>query len=302
VTDPAGQDSLLDQRLEIETPERVVITHDLAGIGSRFTAGAIDVFFLLVPWCGAFCVLAAVSPKLASGSGKTTPEELQAVGLALLGVCYAIYWLYFLLFETFWGGRTPGKRFLRLRVMSVHGGPAPVSAVVLRNLLRVVDSIPTAFLPFLGGLVMFLNKRSQRIGDLVAGTVVVRERPEALQMPRAVESAARPGSAAGSEVSAEDLEEIDRFLVRRHELRKDVRAVVGHDLAERMRERYRLPTGDAEKILGLLGARRSPQQIRDLAGPTPAAFGMRRIEEQAAGPAPAPPGPPGAPPPSEPSP
>ena len=64
--------------------------------------------------------------------GEPKQEEMQALGMATVGVCYAIFWLYFLLFETFGGGRTPGKRILKLRVMSVHGGPASASAVVPR--------------------------------------------------------------------------------------------------------------------------------------------------------------------------
>ena len=261
--------SLLDQRLDIETPERVVITHDLAGIGSRFAAGTIDACILIIPWVAASCVLLAVMPS----SGKLNQEEAQALGMATGGVCYAILWLYFLLFETFGGGRTPGKRFLKLRVMSVHGGPAPASAIVLRNLLRVVDSLPTLFLPFLGGLVMFLNRRSQRIGDLAAGTVVVRERPEALRsvsLRTAVSGSdayGGPPAAQGGEIAAAHLVEIDRFLARRHELTADARTVIGLRICVRMRERYGLPQGDPEQILGLLGARRTPAQIRDLAGP-----------------------------------
>ena len=258
-------DSLLDQRLEIETPERVVIVHDLAGIGSRFAAGTIDACILVLPWIAVSCVGAALMPS----SARVTQEEMQALGMAVGGVCYAILWLYFLLFESFWGGRTPGKRALRLRVMSVHGGPAPVSAVVLRNVFRVADSLPTLFLPFLGGVVMFANRRSQRIGDLVAGTVVVRERPEPLR--RTSERAT--GGSIADEVSSADLEDVDRFLARRHELLSDVRALLALRLSEQMRDRYRLPPGDAEQILGLIGARRSPQAIRDLAGPQAVAYG-----------------------------
>lgn len=256
-----GPENLLDQRLEIETPERVVLVHDLAGVGSRFAAGTIDACILTVPWCGALCVAVAAVP----GGNATTPEELQSVGMAFVGVCYAILWLYFLVFETTWGGRTPGKRALRLRVMSVHGGPAPFSAIVLRNVLRIVDSLPTLIPPFAGGVVMFLTRRSQRIGDLVAGTVVVRERPETLRVPFVRDATA----AQGDEVSAADLAEVDRFLARRRELLAEPRADLAGRLAERMRETYALPPGNPETLLGLLGARRSPREIRDLAGPSP---------------------------------
>jgi uncharacterized RDD family membrane protein YckC len=261
VNDPGTAPSLLDQRLEIETPERVVIVHDLAGIGSRFAAGLVDACILSIPWCGASCALMAVMPL----SNEMNAEELQAIGMALGGVCYAILWLYYLFFESVWGGRTPGKRMLRLRVMSVHGGPAPVSSVILRNVLRVVDSLPTGLIPFVGGVSMFLSSRAQRIGDLAAGTVVVRERQESLRVP-----ARREGDEGPSEqVSAADLEEVDRFLVRRSELLPDARARIAGAICSRLVARYALPAGDPEKVLGLIGARRTPSQIRDLAGPRP---------------------------------
>ena len=252
--------SLLDQRLEIETPERVVIVQDLAGIGSRFAAGLVDACILLVPWIFVSCAFAFAAPH----SGQVNQEEMQSLGMAVVGICYAILWLYYLLFESLWGGRTPGKRMLKLRVMSVHGGPAPVSAIVLRNLLRIVDSMPTLILPAVGGVTMFVTRRAQRIGDLAAGTVVVRERQESLRVPTA-RSAASADPA--NEVSAADLEEIDRFIVRRSELLPDVRTRIAARLCERMRAAYGLPPGAPETVLGLLGARRTPAQIRDLAGP-----------------------------------
>ena len=171
-----SDESLLDERLEIETPERVVIAYDLAGIGSRFAAGTIDAAILLVPWCAAGCVAAAVTGI----SSDLNQEELGTLGWAVLGACVSIVFLYYLGCELILRGQTPGKRALKLRVVSVHGGNAGTGAIVLRNVLRLVDMLPVFFVHVLGGLVMFLNRRNQRLGDLAARTVVVRERPEEL--------------------------------------------------------------------------------------------------------------------------
>lgn len=267
-------ESLLDQRLEIETPERVVIVHDLAGIGSRFSAGMIDVACLLIPWSLAFCGVLIVSPAPVDDRGEWKAEETQAVVFAAIGVCYAILWLYFLLFETLWSGQTPGKRALRLRVVSVHGGPATAGAVILRNVLRVVDSLPTGIPPFLGGVSMFVSARAQRLGDLAAGTVVVRERRESFRVPMTRDAA----DGASEEFSAADLEEVDRFLERRHEMIASNRRRHAARIASDLRERYTLPVPDPvatrglwspdESLLGLIGARRTPRELRDLAAPS----------------------------------
>jgi hypothetical protein len=91
--------------------------------------------------------------------GEPKQEEMQAL-VATVGVCYAIFWLYFLLFETFGGAARPGSASPNSALMSVHGGPASASAVVLRRRARGglgADVI----LPVLGGIVMFTTKRAQ---------------------------------------------------------------------------------------------------------------------------------------------
>lgn len=278
-----SEGSLLDERLEIETPERVVIAHDLAGIGSRFAAGTIDAAILLLPWCAAGCVVVVV----ADVSGEMKPEEMMALGMALVGAIVAILFLYYIGFELLMRGQTPGKRALKLRVVSVHGGQAGSGAIVLRNVLRLVDMLPAVIVHFLGGVVMFLNRRNQRIGDLAAGTVVVRERPEELRRQRI---AAPPPPGADVPVDSATLDAIRSFLARRYEMRPIVRAEVASRLLTRVAETHEIPRGDPETLLGLLGAGRTPKELRDMAGPRPASVPF------APPPPPPPPSVPGPPP------
>lgn len=148
--------------LHIRTPEGVVFSQELAGPMARFLAWFIDVlcifafgFVLYI----ALMIFAVISLGVA-----------QAIGMLLSFVFYLGYGIYT---EWRWRGQTVGKRVLRLRVVDVHGLRLKFSQVLIRNLLRPVDMQPLVFY-FVGGLTSLLNSRGQRLGDLVANTVVVR--------------------------------------------------------------------------------------------------------------------------------
>jgi uncharacterized RDD family membrane protein YckC len=256
-----ARESLLETRLAIETPERIAIVHDVAGIGSRFAAGTIDMAILSIPLCIASCAVTIVGGL---GEGKLSNEEIATVVLAVTGVVNAIVWSYYLLSEAISGGKTVGKHFLRLRVVSLHGGPAPVGALLVRNVLRVLDMLPFAHL--LGGVVMFCNARSRRIGDLAAGTIVVRERP--------LDDAGGGALATPGGLSAAESSLVRTFLARRAELRPDIRAARATDLVAKLRARHPLPAESpdvaAEHLLVLLGQGHAPDRLQELlAGPAP---------------------------------
>ena len=96
------------------------------------------------------------------------------VVLALIVLIYfALFWGYFMLFETLWSGQTPGKRAGRLRVIRRDGQPVGAGEVLIRNLVRIVDFLPGFY--GIGLVVMFIDKEARRLGDMAAGTIVVRE-------------------------------------------------------------------------------------------------------------------------------
>src|SRR6202453_4051205 len=93
---------------------------------------------------------------------------------AIIFINFCLIWGYFALFEAYWHGQTPGKRAMKLRVIKDSGRQITLFEALARNLLRVVDYLPSLYL--VGVITMLCNKRNQRLGDLAAGTIVVHER------------------------------------------------------------------------------------------------------------------------------
>lgn len=161
------------ETLIIETPERVPLHFGLASIGNRFIACAIDhaiqVFSIILMAIG-FTAIGNISSL--SDSVSSAPKWVHAL---LIIVIFLIFSGYFTFFEWIWGGQTPGKRWLKLRVIRQDGRPVTFWEAAVRNLLRSVDMMPLPFYS-VGLLSVFASSKDQRVGDMVAGTVVVRER------------------------------------------------------------------------------------------------------------------------------
>lgn len=155
----------LDTTTAVETPERIRFQQRLAGPGRRAAAWMIDGSVKGVIFVGVAMVVGVVTQSSAL---------LRGIGLGLfLLLMFFLDWGYGVVAETLMSGRTPGKLALGLRVVRTDGAPATAPDYLLRNLLRAVDWLPMAF--GLGVVVMTLDPKLRRIGDLVAGTVVVVE-------------------------------------------------------------------------------------------------------------------------------
>ncbi|HJS24159.1 MAG TPA: RDD family protein [Pyrinomonadaceae bacterium] len=159
--------------LIIETPERVPLHFALASIGNRFIACAIDHAIQALA-LGLIAITAAVlaSFSFIEQSLSSAPKWVYAVMVLLLFLIFAGY---FAFFEWIWNGQTPGKRWLKLRVIREDGRPITFWEAAVRNLLRSFDMMPLPFYS-IGLISVFSTTRDQRVGDMVAGTVVVRER------------------------------------------------------------------------------------------------------------------------------
>ena len=159
--------------LIIETPERVPLHFALASIGNRFIACAIDhalQALTIILMALAFSLIANYSSL--GDRVSNAPNWIKAV---LILIVFLIISGYFAFFEWIWNGQTPGKRWLKLRVIREDGRPVTFWEAAVRNLLRPVDMMPAPFYS-LGLITVFISLSDQRIGDMVAGTVVVRER------------------------------------------------------------------------------------------------------------------------------
>lgn len=166
----------LDTVFHAVAPEYAEFRYFLAGIFQRALAYAVD-HLILVALFLFFLLVGALS-------GVAVQDELGELAVHL-GILAAITlsWLYFVLWEALCNGQTPGKRLMGIRVISERGTPLSWSQAILRNFLRLADMYPyyqsigsVALLPFygLGFLACFSSAHCQRLGDLAAGTVVVR--------------------------------------------------------------------------------------------------------------------------------
>ena len=217
---PDEMDPILEDRLTIATPEGVPLELTLAGIGSRAIAGAIDLTIQFVVGLALTVLAIGVLPD-------------DALGVALLTVAlFVLIFGYDVSFEVLGGGRTPGKRAAGLRVVRDGGRPITLIPSAIRNVLRIVDIMPV---PFYGVamLVVFFSARNQRLGDMAAGTLVVRER-KARAALQPLPAAPDPGWDV-SAVTTEEAATVRRFLERRASLDASARARLGADLERRLR-------------------------------------------------------------------
>jgi uncharacterized RDD family membrane protein YckC len=158
----------------VRTPENVTFEFEVARLGSRALAWGVDVLVML-----ALITTAAqlMNSLVAVGGGLATA--------LLFVVIFLVQWWYAALLEWGWGGQTLGKRVVGLRTLSDRGLRISFAQAVVRNLVRVVDLLPALYL--VGGVTTLLDRHGRRLGDLAAGTIVVRERrapPPSLVVPR----------------------------------------------------------------------------------------------------------------------
>lgn len=161
----------LAQTVDIETPELVVVTYTIAGLGSRIAAGLIDTVCTLLAMLAVVLLAVFALP----GASGVVPGGNFAwmVGLFIL-VQFAVIWGYHVAFEVLADGRTPGKRLIGLRVVLDGGYSVTFTASMLRNILRAVDMLPPVSY-LVGMIAVGLSSRGKRLGDHAAGTIVVRE-------------------------------------------------------------------------------------------------------------------------------
>lgn len=174
-----------EETLIIETPERVPLAFSLASIGNRFIAAAVDhliqfTSIVVVVWA----ILALMGVSVLSDGDQTASDLLadapKWVVAILIVAVFLLFAGYFAVFEWWWDGQTPGKRLMKLRVIREDGRPVTLWEAIARNLLRIFDAIPGFVIPIysVGLIMIFLNGRDQRVGDIFAGTVVIRERTD----------------------------------------------------------------------------------------------------------------------------
>lgn len=250
----------LEQFVDVETPEQVVFSYTIAGIGSRAAAALIDY---------AICFGLALALGLAAipFARRSTGSVPWLVALLVL-LLFAIFWGYYVLLEGLWDGQTPGKRQLGLRVVRDGGYSITFGASAVRNLVRFIDMQP-AVVYGVGILSAVLSRSGKRLGDYAAGTIVVRERAVPTS---AGETLVRPGSPAEpagtptTVLSDDEYALLDRFIARRNTLDPDRRAQFAEQMAVRFRTRLPDLTGSDSAVLMELHEREHSARARGVPG------------------------------------
>jgi uncharacterized RDD family membrane protein YckC len=229
----------LDTTAAIETPEHVQFSVRIAGPTKRGLAYLLD---LLIRGAFLFALL------LLMVAFDVVSDVDQASGGVLLVVMFAVEWGYYVLFETLWNGQSPGKKAVSIRTVKEGGYPITFIDVVLRNLVRAADALPVGYV--VGLAVMSLDGRYRRLGDMVAGTMVVSEERSRLGAALSIQPPPTPEELASipshAHLSAPELDAVELFLRRVGTLaparEEELAAIVAPSFAQRMGVTYQSPS------------------------------------------------------------
>jgi uncharacterized RDD family membrane protein YckC len=240
----------LDTSIDIVTPENISFEYRIAGPFQRLWAYVLDWMIVVV------FLFALGMIMLCSGIGRYVGAGPWLIAAFLTG------WFYGGVFEALWNGQTPGKRACRLRVVSKDGSPITGTQAVLRNLLRFADIMPAFTFPEIpvpiptmqiGLIVMGINRRYQRLGDLAAGTMVVIEEPQRLyDVVRVMEPEALRLAVEippGFRVSRSLALALSAYVQRRQLLPWPRRAEIARHIGEPLCERFGLPADTSHDLL-----------------------------------------------------
>ena len=237
-----------EDRISVPTAEGIELELTLAGLGSRFTAALVDGIIRTGIMLALFFL------------ASQTAEDGSGLLIALIVIMiFLVYFGYDVLFEVLSSGQTPGKRWSRLRVVRLRGEAVGFTASLIRNLLRIVDFLPGGYV--VGIVSLLVTRHNQRIGDLAAGTIVVRDRPTQGHTP--AYGSVAPPDVEGWDVSAvtdEEMVAVERFLERRTHLTGDAREALADQLYSALRPKVAGVPRDVRRetfLEGLVAAKRA---------------------------------------------
>jgi uncharacterized RDD family membrane protein YckC len=228
------------EKLTIETPEQIALEFPLAGVGSRGLALCVDTLIQVIVAFVVILILVFTSPDL-DRNWIGAKNWVTAIVVFLL---FCLYWGYFAAFEILWNGQTPGKRQAKIRVISASGRPITVFEGIARNVMRAIDSLG---LYAVGAIACAVDKKNRRLGDMVAGTVVVHEVEEqgVSYWYGQEKSASMPSvSQAVTGLTAQEFQLIETFLSRRLDIPNLQRLQSGQQIADRIGERLNVPKAE----------------------------------------------------------
>jgi len=241
--------SSVDEFLTIDTPENVMFGYEVAGIGSRFLAALIDTLLIGALQIVVYMIVLVFIGATLEEGGLSSLSAWVVGGLVLIS--FFLLWGYYIFFELLWNGQTPGKRVVGLRVIKTDGRPITAVESLVRNLVRLVDFMPTSY--GVGIVTMCITEQSQRLGDMAAGTLVIFDRGEVtLDSLKPRKATTAPAAERAGEVGAmilpdvpvqrltdQDVRLVEEFLRRRLQLFNADQ--MGAQITRRIQDRLGLP-------------------------------------------------------------
>jgi uncharacterized RDD family membrane protein YckC len=262
----------LMSKLQFETPENVRVNFSLAGLGTRYVAWFVDQILVMVAIFAILMVMACAGTSF-HGVEKLFKdldgEDSSEAAMYVFGLAMLIWGLgsffYFGLCELMLRGQTPGKRLVSIRVAKADGFSLDGAGILTRNVFRVLDHIPLLW------IVPLLSARSQRIGDLVAGTVVISDAKAELSSIRvelaersALESEFRFDAAGLSKLTENDLQAVEKLLERWNSIPQQQRHKIARTVISSLMEKLNVerpdPASQVRFLEDLLAAELRRQQ------------------------------------------
>lgn len=243
----------MDRTLEVRTPESIAFSYELAGLGSRFLAVSVDVAIQTLVMIGILWGLIYAGTHGAAARHVSEPTKIETnLAIAFIAaIIFIVYFGYFIFFEAFWNGQTPGKKLMGLRVVRDGGYPADFGSIAIRNLIRVGEFV--AGLYAISAVAALMSPENKRLGDMAAGTIVVRD-ARAAKLADLMEEPAE--TAHPLMLSPQERALIDQFVARREGMAPNNRAIMASQIGARVRSRVSrdLQQLDDEELLTRLSA------------------------------------------------
>ena len=244
----------------VETPDHIELQFQLAGIGKRFLAYLID---RLIQFGLIFALFIVISLILFAGNKLVAVTDViykmrQVLGQWIIAGAILVYGVlslgYFILFEYIWSGSTPGKRSQHIRVIRTDGAPISFLEAAVRNILRAVDILADIY-P-LGLVVMFIDARNRRLGDIAAGTLVVTESESRLRLAgnsaHSLDADDQQLRMVVATMTSGDYQLVRKFLARRGALDAEYRQQLAQEIVDRIFNKSSVmvkPSNDIESFL-----------------------------------------------------
>ena len=228
----------MDRNVTVRTPESIAFQYDLAGLGSRFLAVFVDLLIQFGLVLLLFWGLLSIAKYAPAAKAPNSPAEhlAESFAIALISlVVFMIFYGYFILFETFWSGQTPGKKLLGIRVVRDGGFPLDFGGSAVRNLVRIGEQIAGFYI--ISAISTLLSHENKRIGDFAAGTIVVRESHVAAPTSWQEALAASDVAHSSAYLTDDERSTIAAFLARRKGMSPANRRDIAAQIAAQVRPR-----------------------------------------------------------------